>query len=156
MKQMTREESIEVRKLAYEDFQKSKRHAFQLNADYGRWLIASLLLVHGAAVAFLAQNDRLSKTVLPSVFWWHIAGLLLALLCGFLVWANWSLHARFYEAVNPGMIYGDEHWPEFNKRTGFWIDCTHWIGIGAGILSGLCILASSLAAYNLIAPLTNT
>jgi hypothetical protein len=37
---MTREEAIEVRKLTYEDLQKSKRHAFQLNADYGRWLIA--------------------------------------------------------------------------------------------------------------------
>lgn len=60
---MTREEAIEVRKLTYEDYQKSKRHAFQLNADYGRWLIASLLLVHGAAVAFLAQNERLKGTM---------------------------------------------------------------------------------------------
>lgn len=60
---ITREEAIEVRKLTYEDLQRSKRHALQLSGDYGKWLIASLLLVHGASVAFLAQNDILSKTV---------------------------------------------------------------------------------------------
>jgi hypothetical protein len=149
---MTREEAIEVRKLTYEDLQKSKRHAFQLNADYGRWLIASLLLVHGAAVAFLAQNERLATTVLPSVFWWHVAGLILALLCGFLVWANWSFHASIYEAVTPSMIYDDEHWPKFDDGTGRWITWTHWSGIVAGVLSALCILASALAAYQLMTP----
>lgn len=147
---MTREEAIEVRKLTYEDYQTSKRHAFQLNADYGRWLIASLLLVHGAAVAFLAQNDRLSKSILPSVFWWHVTGLLLAFLCGFLVWANWSFQARVYEAVNPGMIFEDEHWPKFDDGTNRWIGWTFWAGIAAGILSALCILGSALQAYCLM------
>ncbi len=147
---MTREEAIEVRKLTYEDYQKSKRHAFQLNADYGRWLIASLLLVHGASIVFLTQNDRLSSAVLPSVFWWHVTGLLLAFLCGFLVWANWSFHARIYEAVNPGMIYDDAHWPKFDDGTNRWINRTHWSGVAAGIFSALCILGSALTAYCLM------
>ncbi|MBX9452651.1 MAG: hypothetical protein KL801_12590 [Mesorhizobium sp.] len=152
---MTRDEAIEVRKLIYEDHQKSKRHAFQLNADYGRWLIASLLLVHGAAVAFLAQNERLATTVLPSIFWWHVAGLLLAFLCGFLVWANWSFHARLYEdAVTPRMIYDDEHWPKFDDGTNSWINRTHFTGIIAGILSALCILGSAVQAYCLMSAST--
>lgn len=149
---MTREELIEARKLTYEDLQKSKRHAFQLNADYGRWLIGSLLLVHGAAVAFLAQNERLAATVLPSVFWWHVAGLLLALLCGFLVWANWSFHAAIYESVSSSMIYDDKRWPEFDGGTARWITVTHWSGIVAGVLSALCILSSAVAAYQIMTP----
>jgi hypothetical protein len=146
------EQVIEARKLAYEDFLKSKAHAFQLSGEYGRWLIGYLLLVHSAALAFLAQNDRLSKVILPSVFWWHVIGLLSAFLCGFLVWANWSFHARLWETVNPGMIYDEEHWPKFDDGTTHWITWTYWTGIVAGILSALCILASALAAYRIMTP----
>lgn len=141
------EEEITVRRLIYEDHQKSKDRAMQLNGDYGKWLTASLLLVHGAAVAFLAQNERLATAVLPSVFWWHVTGLLLAFLCGFLVWANWSFHARIYDAVHPGMIYDDGHWPKFDVGTNRWITWTHWTGIVAGILSALCILGSAILVY---------
>ena len=147
---MTREELIEARKLTYEDLQKSKHHAFQLSADYGRWLIASLLLVHSATVAFLAQNERLASSVLPMVFGWHVAGLLLALLCGFLVWANWSFHAAIYESVSSSMIYDDERWPEFDSGTARWITWTYWTGIIAGILSALCILGSAVKVYCLM------
>lgn len=148
---MTPEEVIEVRKLAYEEYQKRKQHAYQLSADYGRWLIASLLLVHGAAVAFLAQNDRLSQTVLPTLFWWHVAGLLLAFLCGFLVWSNWSLHALAYDPVNPGMIFDDDHWPDFSsKRIVSLINLTHWLGILAGLISAACIFLSAKSAYNIM------
>lgn len=151
---MSRDQAIEIRKLAYDEFQKSKHHALQLNADYGRWLIASLLLVHGAAVAFLAQNDRLASVVLPSVFWWHVAGLLLAFLCGFLVWANWSFHAAIYQAVNPSMVYDEENWPKFDDGINRWISWTHWTGIIAGVLSWVCILVAAIAAYQIMTPAT--
>lgn len=138
---------IDVRRLIFEDHQKSKDRAMQLNGDYGKWLIASLLLVHGAAIAFLAQSERLSQVVLPHVFWWHIFGLLAALTCGFLVWINWSLHAKIYDGVHPGMIYRDDHWPNFDSSTNSWITRTHWTAIGVGIVSAICILGSAIVVY---------
>lgn len=144
--------TVEMRRLQYEDFLASKRHAFQLNADYGRWLIASLLLVHGASIAFLAQNERLATSVFSAVFWWHVAGLLLAFTCGLLVWVNWSLHAKNIEdAVNPGMIYNVDNWPKWDASTVSWINRTHFLAIGSGMVSAACILASAFCAYQVIA-----
>lgn len=115
-------------------------------------MIGPLMLVHDAAVAFLAQNERLAATVLPLVFLWHVAGLLLALLCGFLAWASWSFHAAIYKAVSSSMIYDDERWPEFHCGTAQLIAATHWSGIVAGFLSALCILSSAVAAYQIMTP----
>lgn len=141
---------IEIRRLIYEDLQKSKRHALQLNADYGRWLIASLLLVHGAVIVFMAQSERLSEEVLPIIFWWNVSGLLLALLCGFFTWGNWSLHALLYEDVSPSMIYDIKNWPKFSNSVSRWISATHILGIIAGLLSAGCILGSAFSAHDLM------
>ncbi|MER9763701.1 MULTISPECIES: hypothetical protein [unclassified Mesorhizobium] len=143
---LTRDEAIEVRRLHYEEHRKDAHHAMQLNADYGKWLIASLLLVHGAAIAFLAQNDRLSKSVLPLVFWWHVTGLITALTCGFIVWINWSLHGRFHGSVSPQMIYDDTQWPDYDGPAR-WINRTHWLAIAMGLASAMCILGAAVTVY---------
>lgn len=144
---------IEARRLLYHEYQESKRAAFQLQGDYGRWLIASLLLVHGGGVLFLVQNERLSETVVLAIFWWPITGLMLALFCGFSTWINWSLHAGLYaSSINPSMIYSDEAWPKFNDNTNAWIGRTHWLSITTGLCSALCILGAAAAAYAKMGP----
>lgn len=144
---MIENHETEWRKLLYQQYQDSKRITFQLQGDYGKWLIASLLLIHGAAVIFLAQDNELSTGVLPQVFWWHIAGLMLALICGFTVWINWSLHFSLYNSVDPRMIVSNDFWPTWDARTNGWIGRTHFIAIAVGILSALCIVGASIAAY---------
>lgn len=136
-------------KLYYEQLQRSKDRAFQLQGDYGKWLVASLLLIHGATIAFLAQNERLASAVLPLVFWCHVIGLLLALICGFVTWVNWSLHASAYEEVTPYMLDGTmDNWPKFEARDFFWIKPTFWIAIVAGLGSAACILVSAIVIYS--------
>ena len=137
-------EGLEVRRLIYEHEKKAEFHAMQLNAEYGKWLIASLLLLHGAALAFLAQNDRLAAEVLPHVFWWFVIGLLAALVCGFMVWINWTLHAVVHGTATAHMIYDDAYWPKFEGKAYDWIAPTHWLAIGFGLVSAGCLLGAAI------------
>jgi hypothetical protein len=142
---------IEARKLVYQQCNDHMRAAFQLQGDYGKWLIASLLLIHGVAIWFVAESTELSRTVLPSVFWWHVAGILFALLCGLFTWGNWSLHSVLYEPLDPGMIVDAQHWPRANPRTEAWITVTYWLSVIIGLLSAGCILGAAVVAYCRIA-----
>src|SRR5688572_12133387 len=69
---------VEARKLRYEQLQQNRRSAGELQGEYGRWLVASLLLVHGGSILLLAQSPEMVRLVLPAVFWWLVAGHLLA------------------------------------------------------------------------------
>jgi len=138
---------FEARKLRYEQLQQNRRSANELQGQYGRWLIASLLLVHGGSILLLAQSPDMIKTVLPAVFWWHIAGLVLALACGFTTWANWSYHIVLYDNVSPAMIYDDNEWPKFDPKVQTKIGWTHWSSITLGLLSGACILGAAICGY---------
>lgn len=139
--------TIEARRLLYHEYQETKRAAFQLQGDYGKWLIASLLLVHGAGVLFLVQNEKLPPAVVLSIFWWPIAGLMLALVCGFITWINWGLNAQLYGPIKASMIYNDEDWPKFDPGTSTWIGRTFRWSIAAGLLSALCILGAAVSTY---------
>jgi hypothetical protein len=138
---------FQVRKLQYEHHQADVRAAFQLQGDYGKWLVASLLLIHGGAFLFLTRSPDLAKSVLPVVYWWLIGGLMLALVCGFVAWINWDLHTVLYKPLNAGMIVNDDQWPQLDARMNWWIGATHKISIGAGLASGFCILGAATAAY---------
>ncbi|TKB12799.1 MAG: hypothetical protein E5V75_23975 [Mesorhizobium sp.] len=138
---------IEARRLQYHEFQETKRAAFQAQGEYGRWLIVSLLTIHGAAVLLPAQNPELVKTVLKTTFPWNVVGVLLTLACGFVAWVNWTLLARLYDDVTPGMIVGTEHWPTFNRRTLCWVTLTYWLAIGFGLVSVVCVVGAAWKAY---------
>lgn len=149
--EISREEGLEVRRLVYDDLVARRRHALQLNADHGKWLVTSLFLVHGATLIFLGQSERLSQAVLPTVYWWVIIGLLSALACGFATWINWTLHASVYDEVQPTMIIDDGKWPKFSGSDHKWINPTMWISVGLGMISALCIFGAAVAAFSIIA-----
>jgi len=46
----------EARKLRYQQLQENRRAAATLANEYGRWLIASLLLVHGASILLVGRD----------------------------------------------------------------------------------------------------
>ncbi len=143
---------VEARKLRYEQLQENRRAASQLQGEYGRWLVASLLLVHGGSILLLAQSQEMVRLVLPSVFWWHVAGLLLALTSGFLAWMNWGYHMILYDKVQPDMIYDDNSWPRFDQDVLGRIGSTFRASIAFGIASALCILGAAVCGYVKMAP----
>lgn len=139
--------TIEARRMQYHEYQESKRAAHQLQSEYGRWLVASLLLIHGAAILLPAQNPELMKTVIQATFVWNVTGLLLALACGFAAWVNWTYNAQVYRNVTPGMIVGVEHWPSFDGNMLKKIVRTYRLSVVFGLASVACIVAAAVAAH---------
>lgn len=144
---MDRHEQIETNRRIYEDRLEHKRAAIELQGAYGRWLIGSLLLIHGGAFAFLAQGEEFGQRILSVTHWWFVSGLILALVCGFGAWINWSLHWSFMEKTHPAMIYDERNWPKAAagwEKTWIWV--TFWVPIITGLGSTACILGAALWA----------
>jgi hypothetical protein len=74
--------------------------ATQIAGDYGKWLVASLTLVHGGALYGLASNTLYRPSVLGQALWWFVFGLILSLLSGFVAWINWYLLAQSASGLN--------------------------------------------------------
>ena len=56
-------------------------------ADYGRWLLTALLVIHAGALTLSALDG---SGALRSARCWATAGLALTLLAGLMAWANWT------------------------------------------------------------------
>jgi hypothetical protein len=89
----------ETAKLAYESLLEMRRLSYAAQADYGKWLISSIFLMHGAAIGGLAFKAGATgaPTYLSAVMWF-VAGLVLALASGFATWCNFTLAAKEYAA----------------------------------------------------------
>lgn len=76
--------------LVYHDLKTSQRATFQVAAEWGRWLTASLVLVHSGALfgMFSLLNNPASQPATLEAFkapvWCFVAGLLMVLVIGFL------------------------------------------------------------------------
>lgn len=80
---LSTEQAVEVRKLVYEKLTEEHRAVFALTNEYGKWLTASLLLLHGGTFAYLVKVDTGAPvTPVSPVAIWSVAGLCMALLCG--------------------------------------------------------------------------
>lgn len=130
----------------YEHQNESRAFAYQAQKEYGKWLISSLLLAHGAGIGFVASHERLSEFLIPWTFGYLVIGICLAFLSGFLTWINFTLLASVYDEVNPNMIVSDESWPKFNGPESPWIKKTFWGAITTGIISALLIPTAAISA----------
>ena len=139
------------RRDVYESLMEARKTALDLQGHYGKWLVSSLLLIHGAAIGFIAQSDRLSQKLIPDVFAIAVVGLILALLCGFSTWINWGLSYIIHNSVHPMMVLDDDYWPKFHEhKASPWMTCTFWLSIVTGIASVLCIIYGSYEAAGLL------
>ncbi|MDX8480451.1 hypothetical protein RFN28_18565 [Mesorhizobium sp. VK24D] len=131
----------------YNDLKESQRATFQVAAEWGRWLIGSLVLVHSGALfgmfsllnnATAAQaTNALQSFKIP--VWCFVFGLLLALVSGLCAWVNWSMHSFNYMAqARYDMLWDPAKWVGDRKYVRG-LDVTNIVSIVAGVLSALCI-----------------
>lgn len=147
---LSAEQAVEVRRLQYEFFRDHFKHVVAMQGAMGRWLLASLLLVHGGVFAFLAQSEHLSAMVLPRVYWWLLAGLVLALVSGFSTWWNWTLATPVYASVSPAMIYDATQTPTFTKEQLRGVRWAMVAALSTGVLSLLCLIGAALVSADLL------
>lgn len=143
------------RRDTYERLMDHRKSALELQGHYGKWLVSSLLLIHGATIGFISQSDRLSEKLMPGVFTVAVAGLIFALVCGFITWLNWGLNFRVFDSVNPAMVLDDDYWPDLSKHpTNKWINASFWGSLGFGFLSVFCIILGAYLAAATLGPAT--
>ena len=141
------------RRDTYERLMDVRKLALDLQGHYGKWLISSLLLIHGATIGFISQSDRLSEKLIPEVFSVAVVGLILALLCGFITWINWGLNYRVHDSVHPAMVIDDDFWPKMHEhKLNGWINITYWLSLLVGFASVGCMIYGSIAAARLLGP----
>lgn len=123
-------------------------HEFFLKmmGEYGRWLVSSLLFLHGAAIGGLLFKSGFNG-VPPYLhaLWWFVGGIVLAISAGFSAWWNFSTAATiYYRMADYRMLNDRNFWPR--DHSGFRIvTATKWIAVISGVSSVACLVAG--AAY---------
>ena len=142
-------ERIEAKKLYYQEHLELRKATFELQGLYGRWLIASLLLVHGGSLLFLARE--LGAADMSGVYVWHVAGIVLALATGFATWFNGDLFIHRYREVSVWMVYDDsiKRIPEPVGQQRM-LDVTLILSLSCGLGSTVCIVGAAIAAYGAV------
>lgn len=135
----------EVAKLTYDGMLEMRRLSYSTQADYGKWLISSIFLMHGSAIAGLAF--RASATGMPpylSAVLWFVFGMILALGAGFSAWWNFSAAADQYNTwAKPAMLFDQSSWPTEAAKARE-IEATKWLSIGCGVLSVVALLGGAV------------
>jgi hypothetical protein len=127
-------------------FHREQWHAAsQIQSEYGKWLNASLTLIHAGALYGLASNEAFRPFLGRGIIWYFVAGLISSLLSGLAAWVNWGLLAHFSGVYSdPRVIVADE-WPTPNPRITSGIRWTYWLSIALGLGSTLCIVLGAWA-----------
>jgi hypothetical protein len=103
-----------VAEAAFKQLEDMRSKAFMMQADYGKWLVSSLFLMHGSAIAGLMFKS--GGAALPPYLFavpWFVAGLVFALGAGFAAWWNFTFALEHYQIWSkPNMLIDREHWPQ--------------------------------------------
>lgn len=127
--------------IVYSDLKESQRAAFHIAAEWGRWLIASLLLINGGALwgllsyfgAIKLNAEGLGEYRMP--IWCFIVGIVLAVLSGLSAWANWQMHwQNFMHMARYDMLWDPNQWAN-DPRYSAALDITYRVSIVTGIAS---------------------
>lgn len=142
--------------VVFNDLKSSEKDALEVSANYGRWLLNSLFLMHGGALfgmfTFLGPVAREPEKIAlyAGTIWWFVLGLLCAMLSGFFAWLNWSYLADDYDHMaDYRMLWDAQAWVRKPKHT-LAMPITNYSSILFGFLSGLCIVGAADAVVNQI------
>jgi hypothetical protein len=144
----------EAAAIVFNDHKEMHRATFEVQAQWGRWLLASLLLIHGGALfglfSFLSAlaNKPAALVQYQYTIWWFVSGILFTLCAGFVTWLNWSMHCANYESwAHKPMLWDPEEWVgDTIYSTG--LDVTNWLAMIFGIVSALCIVGGAYSTLN--------
>lgn len=110
-----------------------------VQADYGKWLIATLSVIHSAAIYAVATSPRLESShtlIVP-----FVVGLLLTLTSGLFTWTNFTILIALYQSwVEPAMLRDDAYWPTSSCFYKISVPATMVLALITGIGAATCIL----------------
>ncbi|RUM95936.1 hypothetical protein EET67_20670 [Pseudaminobacter arsenicus] len=136
----------QVAAVVYRDYKENQRATFGVAAEYGRWLIASLILINGGALwglfSYLGSIGAKAADLPPFVapVWSFAIGVTLGMCSGLSAWVNWSMHSDNYDRMaRYDMLWDPEKWVD-NAPHVRGLAFTHWVSITTGIGSMIAAL----------------
>lgn len=134
------------------------RAASQRNhVDYGRWLIASLLAVHGGSIYAISGiwngNHKLPPAAAPDLMagvGWNLFGIGFILVAAFLAWLNFQFAEHsYFRWSDPAMLYRTDRWPKREERTDP-VTATLYLSATFGLMSFGSFIAGAMAVYRAV------
>jgi hypothetical protein len=132
----------------YDKMKDLRSDSRRYHVDYGKWLIASLLALHGGAIFVISSLAKGDKPIGPGLLigpaMWNLAGIVFILFAGCMAWLNFQLAERLYDRwSDPAMLYRRDMWPGHTEDRYDGLNATLWLAASAGVLSIWSFVASA-------------
>lgn len=134
--------------------------ARKLQQEYGKWLLATLVLINAGAVVSVAGTDQNSSPLFVGTGLYFILGLFFALASGFFAWLNSCKFVDKYTFIaQPNMLHGPEWDLEKNaegkdkdyiKKCNQWIKITFRGAVITGLLSAVALIVGAVSIWLLL------
>ncbi|KKX31956.1 hypothetical protein [Rhizobium sp. LC145] len=141
----------------YEFFKSAREMMFKANIDYGKWLLASGLAVHGGAIyAINLLKDPTRPDLLIALLQaakWNVAGIVFVLTAGFAAWINFQAAANIYhDWADPRMVHRTDYFPSRDSQKRDVVGATRVFAMGMGFLSLWALVASAANVFSALGP----
>lgn len=131
-----------VRERYLDRYQALVERSFEAQVAWGRWLVASLLLVNGGAIVTIVQSGARASELMSLSGIFFASGIVLAFICGFCAWINFYLNLNVYSSfADPKVLRSQEEWFTPSTREFHWTRYTMVAAIVAGTLSVVVFIA---------------
>jgi hypothetical protein len=139
----------------YEQYKLYRNLSFQNHVEYAKWLVASLLAVHGGSIYAISSiresvgQDQLIFLVGGAA--WNLAGIVFTLITGLCAWLNFQFAESLFEDwADAAMMYRTDRTPRYkmdNRKTDP-IGATHFAGAAFGVMSAYCFVVSAVTVVS--------
>ena len=140
----------------YEFYKQARELTFKASIEYGKWLLASGLVVHGGALYGInslrdGSRPELMAGLLQAALW-NVAGIIFVLGAGFMTWLNFQFAAAVYDDwANPLMVYKTDQFPEDLPSKTDPIAASRLLATGLGFLALWALVASASNVFRALA-----
>lgn len=129
---------LEFRAVYLNYFLEKERFHNQIAADYGKWLLASLIVLHGGGLLGLfSLAEKSNFDFLTGAGAALVIGLVLGLLAGFVTWLNWLFLASSYmQIIDHKILVNEEAWfSTVKSSTRRGVAVSFWLSLFLGVAS---------------------
>lgn len=132
----------------YDHYKRYQTASWSGHVEYGKWLIASLLAVHGGAIyAISTLKDSVTAAQINGLIdaaAWNLGGVFMTLVAGFGAWLNFqAAEATYNRWADPSMLYRSDRFPSDDDRKTDPISATLFFAAAFGLMSGFAFLVSA-------------
>jgi hypothetical protein len=124
------------------------KETIRVQAEMGRWLLATMTAVHLGATYIVASSSYIPAQLKVQSIPLFVLGIVYILIAGLCAWINWGYMARFHGIMaRPAMIFDTDDWP--SPPPDWPLAITYWASLLFGVGSAICL---PVGAWIVLAP----